>query len=96
MSGVTARPISRAMTRPVQALSLLEGVGRIEQITGASVTLSHEAIPAAEWPAMTMTFTLPDRAVASGHAVGERVRFAFDRPGGVPTVRRIVTDGASQ
>ena len=32
----------------------------IERITANSVTLSHEPVPALGWPAMTMTFALPD------------------------------------
>jgi Cu(I)/Ag(I) efflux system membrane fusion protein len=40
--------------------AVYETVGTIEKITAQSVTLSHQAVPAIGWPAMTMTFQLTD------------------------------------
>lgn len=94
LAGVQARPVGAPPT-PGPAATLFEGVGRIEQIGPTSVTLSHDQIPGAGWPAMTMTFALANPAVGRGHRVGERVRFAFDRPSGaLPTIRRMTTEGA--
>lgn len=93
LSGVAARPIGGAATaagaRPASTASLYETVGEIEQITANSVTLSHEPVPAIGWPAMTMTFQLPDPKIARGLKAGDRVRFGFDRPSAGPTVRRM-------
>jgi hypothetical protein len=44
------------------------------------VTLSHEPVPALDWPAMTMTFALANPGIARGFKAGDRVRFGFDRP----------------
>jgi Cu(I)/Ag(I) efflux system membrane fusion protein len=92
LAGVAARPIGgiaagAATAKP--AASLYETVGKIEQITAKSVTLSHEPVPAIGWPAMTMTFALADAGIARGLKIGDRVRFGFDQPPAGPTVRRL-------
>ncbi|MHA3795589.1 efflux RND transporter periplasmic adaptor subunit [Sphingomonas sp. YL-JM2C] len=93
LSGVEARPIG-ALTpatavKPAAPKALYETVGKIEQITATSVTLSHEPVPAIGWPAMTMTFQLGAPTLARGLKVGDRVRFGFDQPPAGPTVRRM-------
>jgi Cu(I)/Ag(I) efflux system membrane fusion protein len=93
LSGVDARQIGGATSaraaKPAARTALYETVGKIEQITANSVTLSHEPVPAIGWPAMTMTFQLPDSNVARGLKTGDRVRFGFDQPPAGPTVRRM-------
>jgi Cu(I)/Ag(I) efflux system membrane fusion protein len=90
LAGIQARPATSntpagRATQPTQ----YETTGRIERLDARSVTFSHEPVPALQWPAMTMTFALPDPALAKGLKVGDRVRFAFDQAGGAPTVRRL-------
>ncbi|WP_438943900.1 efflux RND transporter periplasmic adaptor subunit [Sphingobium baderi] len=93
LSGVEARPIGGsappAIAKPTAVAALYETVGKIEQITTTSVTLSHEPVPAIGWPAMTMTFQLPDPKIARGLKTGDRVRFGFDQPPAGPTIRRL-------
>lgn len=93
LSGVQARPIGGgvpiAVGKRAATAALYETVGKIEQLTANSVTLSHEPVPAIGWPAMTMTFQLPDPNVARGLKTGDRVRFGFDQPPAGPTVRRM-------
>jgi Cu(I)/Ag(I) efflux system membrane fusion protein len=92
LSGIQARPIASQpapMASPAKTPALYESVGRVEQITPASVTLSHLPVPAIGWPAMTMTFKLADPALAQGVKVGDRVAFGFDQPPSGPTVRRM-------
>src|SRR3546814_3080894 len=56
LSGVEARPIGVSSATPGKSASTLyETTGKIEQTTAQSVTLSHEPVPALDWPAMTMT-----------------------------------------
>lgn len=76
--------------RPPAALA--EAVGSIEAVEDASVTISHGAVAAIGWPAMTMTFRA-DPHQLHGLAVGDRVAFAFDQPSQGPTVRRITKIG---
>ncbi|GGA58941.1 efflux RND transporter periplasmic adaptor subunit [Sphingomonas psychrolutea] len=93
LSGVEARPIggaaSAATAKHPATGTLYETVGKIEQITANSVTLSHEPVPAIGWPAMTMTFQLPDSKITRGLKTGDRVRFGFDQPPAGPTIRRM-------
>lgn len=93
LSGVQARPIGggvpMAVGKRAATAALYETVGKIEQLTANSVTLSHAPVPAIGWPAMTMTFQLPDPNVARGLKTGDRVRFGFDQPPAGPTVRRM-------
>jgi Cu(I)/Ag(I) efflux system membrane fusion protein len=91
LSGIQAQPIGSRTPAPKAkaGAALYETVGTIEQITATSVTLSHEAVPAIGWPAMTMTFQLPDAGVARGLKTGDRVRFGFDQPPAGPTIRRM-------
>jgi len=100
LSGIQARPVAKAPApappsspKPnppaPKAPAFYESVGRVEQITPSSVTLSHQPVPAIGWPAMTMTFKLADPALAQGVKVGDRVAFAFDQPPAGPTVRRM-------
>ncbi len=53
------------------------GEGRVEALDRASVTLSHGPIPSIEWPAMTMTFALPEGDPPRGVETGRAVSFAF-------------------
>src|SRR3546814_12708368 len=83
LSGVESRPIGAATptaaAKPAATGTLYETVGKIEQITANSVTLSHEPVPAIVWPAMTMTFQLPDPKIPRGLKTGDRVRRSVER-----------------
>lgn len=41
------------------------------------VTLIHDPVPALDWPAMTMGFSVADRALLKDVKVGEKVTFTF-------------------
>ena len=90
LAGVQARPLGSGPATAVSGQPMqYETTGRIERLEARSITFSHEPVPALQWPAMTMTFALPDPALARGLKVGDRARFAFDQAGGAPTVRRL-------
>lgn len=100
LSGIAARPIGGHVpdARPPvvkPTATIYETRGRIEQISPQSVTLSHEPVPGLGWPAMTMTFALPDPTLARGLKAGDHVRFGFDQPAAGPTIRRM-TKAAGQ
>src|SRR3546814_4430407 len=81
LSGIEARPIAGAAAAQVTAKpATYETVGRIEKIEGNKITLSHQPVPALNWPAMTMTFHLANPAIARGFKTGDRVRFTFGQP----------------
>jgi Cu(I)/Ag(I) efflux system membrane fusion protein len=95
LNGLQARPIAAAPAAPaVMQPALYETRGRIEALTGDTITFSHEPVPAIGWPAMTMTFKLEPPALAKGMKVGDRATFGFEqRPDG-PVVRRLSPMGA--
>ena len=88
LSGLQARPLGES--RPTAAAAVLyESRGRVEQIGGDEVTLSHEPAPGLNWPAMTMQFQLSDPAMARGIKAGDRVAFGFEQTPNGPVVRRL-------
>lgn len=99
LSGINARPLtamsakaSTATTAPV----LYSTKGVIEQLKGDSITLSHEAVPAIGWPAMTMTFKLSSATLAKGMKVGDHVTFGFVQKPDGPVIEQIKAMGAMQ
>ena len=103
LSGLPARPLTRSMAmpaaapaapKPKAARALYESLGRIEQISPQAVTLSHQPVPAIQWPAMTMQFQLASPDLARGVKVGDHVRFGFDQSPAGPTVRRMTREAA--
>jgi Cu(I)/Ag(I) efflux system membrane fusion protein len=82
----TAAPL----TSPSAKVESYEGTGRLEAIAVDRLTLSHEPIPALQWPAMTMGFRPPKEGVPAGVKAGDNVRFTFARsPDGGYQVTRI-------
>ncbi|APR38170.1 efflux RND transporter periplasmic adaptor subunit [Paraburkholderia sp. SOS3] len=57
--------------------SSYETTGKVEQITPANMTFSHEPIPALGWPAMTMSFSKPAPNAFADVKVGDTVHFVF-------------------
>lgn len=72
------------------------GVVRAVDVDGARITLAHDALPAMNWPAMTMNFQVRDRALLRGRKAGERVVFSFQRPpqGQTPVIDSISPEPA--
>lgn len=92
LSGLDVRPAKRASPQAKPKIGLYKATGRIEKITRTSVTLKHGPVPALEWPAMTMSFRLEDRALVRGFKAGDQVRFTFEQSGEGPTVRSITRE----
>ena len=84
LGGVDVRPIDQA-TRTESGKNGAEAQepqsysanGRIEKITARSVTLRHGPVPALDWPAMTMAFSIKAPAQLNGLARGDSVTFRF-------------------
>ncbi|OJU23155.1 MULTISPECIES: efflux RND transporter periplasmic adaptor subunit [unclassified Sphingomonas] len=87
LAAIPARPIAAA-----QPAGAYETVGRIDRITTEAITLSHQPVPALNWPAMTMTFRVGTPALARDFKVGDRVRFGFDQAREGPTIRTIARE----
>ncbi|HPO17720.1 MAG TPA: efflux RND transporter periplasmic adaptor subunit [Rubrivivax sp.] len=76
LQGVMARAAAPAATESYRT------TGLVVEIDDQQITLDHAAVPALNWPAMTMPFTLADPALARGLKPGQLVSFSFDQQGG--------------
>jgi Cu(I)/Ag(I) efflux system membrane fusion protein len=96
LSAIEARPIAAQsiVSRPKARAGRYQATGRIDRIGPKSVTLSHQPVPALQWPAMTMSFRLADPSMARGYEAGDRVRFSFDQLPEGPTVRSFARERA--
>ena len=59
------------------AASTYDTTGKVEQVTPANMTFSHQPVPALGWPAMTMTFSKPAPNAFADVKVGDTVHFVF-------------------
>ncbi|GHB05464.1 hypothetical protein GCM10009069_29830 [Algimonas arctica] len=73
-----------------RAEHMIEATGIIDRIdmSGRGVSLSHNAIPAIRWPAMTMMFPVGDNVNLNDLQKGQRVQFTLHRAedGSLPLV----------
>ncbi len=89
-AGVNAQ--QRSASAPVAAPSTgYDAVGVVKEADPAAgkVTIAHEAIAGLGWPAMTMTFTVKDRALFEKLAVDRKVEFAVAKQGAAYVVTRV-------
>ena len=94
LKGATLR-LGSASETTGDAVRTHRASGRIEAIDAGEITVSHGPVPTLGWNAMTMSFTLPDAALAKGIEVGQQVAFEFRRSAeGTYEIVSIGTDGA--
>ena len=80
------KPVAAAMEKP--AANRAVGVVKAVNPAAGTITLSHEAVPAIKWPAMTMAFKATKAQVASVKS-GDRVNFEFVAKGMDATITTI-------
>jgi Cu/Ag efflux protein CusF len=63
------------------AADVASGKGTINQVdaAGGIVNITHEAIPALKWPAMTMDFKVADKKSLSRVRTGQAVSFGLSK-----------------
>ncbi|MDI1300947.1 MAG: efflux RND transporter periplasmic adaptor subunit [bacterium] len=88
LKGVLAQ-MKTATESPADAMIKARGI--IEAISAQEMTLSHDAIPALEWPAMTMSFALDKATSTQGLKKGQRVEFALEKRGDDLVIVRLRT-----
>ena len=77
-SAVPEAAVSAMATASAAAASLTyETTGKVEKITTADITFSHQPVPALGWGAITMTFGKASPAAFPDIKVGEAVHFVF-------------------
>ncbi|PMZ88483.1 MULTISPECIES: copper-binding protein [unclassified Pseudomonas] len=71
------------MEQDSKQAQVANAAGTIKAIdtTKNTVTISHGAVPAVQWPPMTMAFSVTEKQLA-GLIVGDRVSFSFRQEGG--------------
>jgi Cu(I)/Ag(I) efflux system protein CusF len=62
-----------------------EGTIKAIDTTKHTVTISHGAVPAVQWPPMTMAFSVTEDQL-TGLTAGDRVSFSFRLEGGRATI----------
>lgn len=86
MRGLVARPdmpsesMGTSDTKKEAATSYTTR-GMIEALDASNITLRHEAVPALQWPAMTMGFQRAKNLSSTGFKVGDAVQFQFRATG---------------
>lgn len=75
MGASMAAPASASAT----AAKTYETTGKVEQLTAADITFSHQPVPALGWGAMTMTFNKPAPGAFPDVKVGQTVHFFFKK-----------------
>lgn len=65
----------------LHAADAASGKGTVNQIdnAGGIVNITHEAIPALKWPAMTMDFKVADKKILSRIKTGQTVSFGLSK-----------------
>ena len=82
-TSTTAAPAAEAKmgdmntTGTAQATGPIRSTGVVTQVDAAAgtITFDHQAIPAINWPAMTMQFHAENPSILHGIAVGDHVTF---------------------
>ncbi|MDQ7812620.1 efflux RND transporter periplasmic adaptor subunit [Brevundimonas sp.] len=98
LSGVEARSLDQAAaaSRPAADGPVVHRAsGRVQATAEGTITLAHGPVPALRWPAMTMTFRLPE-TVGQGVSIGDQVDFTFEAADGEPTVRSLTRKAAAR
>lgn len=68
-----------------------KSVGIVKQIDAkaGSVTFAHESVKSLNWPAMTMSYAVKDKALLNKLTVGKKVEFEFVKEGSGYTVTSV-------
>lgn len=74
-----------------QKLIQTEGVITVIDKANKKLTITHQAIPQLNWPAMTMRFTYEDEGLISALKVGDKVAFGFVQQGNLSMLNNIAS-----
>ena len=83
MDGMEGMQMKQETTQAPVATA--DGTIKAIDTTKHTVTISHGAVPAVQWPPMTMAFSVTEKQL-TGLIVGDRVSFSFRQEGGKATI----------
>jgi len=66
-----------------------KGTVKSVDATAGAVTIAHEAVKSLNWPAMTMTFKVRDKALIDKLAAGKNVEVEFEQRGKDYVITRV-------
>jgi Cu/Ag efflux protein CusF len=74
-------PLSATAAEPAGSGDLVSGTGKVNAVMAAErkVNITHDPIPALDWPGMTMDFRLSDSASLDGIEAGSKVTFRLHK-----------------
>jgi len=74
-----------------EASSTYTATGVVKAVDKAAkkVTITHDPIPALDWPGMTMGFAVEDASLLDGLKAGDKIRFDFRNRGNTSIVMDI-------
>ncbi len=74
-----AAPHAMSAHHNMHAADVYQSYGVIKKVAAGAVSISHQPIPALNWPAMTMTFRLPAEGEVPPLKAGDKVDFLFNQ-----------------
>lgn len=81
---------------PVAASQTYETTGKVEKVTTADITFSHQPVPALGWGAMTMTFNKPVPNAFPDVKSGQTVHFVFKQTDDGYQLTKVEPSGGAQ
>ena len=77
LEGATGASAAMPASTPGAPAQTYETTGRVEKVTAADITFSHQPVPALGWGAMTMSFNKPASDAFPDIKPGQTAHFAF-------------------
>ncbi|TES61610.1 efflux RND transporter periplasmic adaptor subunit [Burkholderia cepacia] len=77
LEGSAGASAAAPASAPTAAAQSYETTGKVEKVTAADITFSHQPVPALGWGAMTMAFNKPTPAAFPDVKAGQTVHFVF-------------------
>jgi Cu(I)/Ag(I) efflux system membrane fusion protein len=89
-------PAAASASSPASGIQIHEGHGKIENVDGQAITISHGPIATLNWPSMTMGFGKPTPQSFAAVRVGDSVRFRFKKTDAGFELVSVDPEGASK
>jgi Cu(I)/Ag(I) efflux system periplasmic protein CusF len=81
MKGMDMKDMPMKMEKKDAKGAVHKGSGVVTKMDKESVTIKHEPVPSMNWPAMTMSFKVKDKALMEKLAKDKKVDFEFAQQG---------------
>ncbi len=96
LEGGTGASATAPASAPAAAAPTYETTGKVEKVTAADITFSHQPVPALGWGAMTMTFNKPAPSAFPDVKSGQTVHFAFKQTDDGYQLTKVEPSGGAQ